>query len=182
MSGTFEPKNTLSEFLPVNVVWPDTEDTKEFGNRIQQIYRRIADGVNNREIGNYIAVTPSAGTVTTVEAITGQEWFGAGSETQSLIPRVTFRKVINFGVLPNNSTTSVAHGITFDLNSTMTKIYGAATDPSGPTFIPIPTSEPPGLTGNISIIVDGTNVNITTETNRTNFTRTIIVLEYLKNL
>jgi len=180
--STFQPDQTLSDYVPVNFIWPDPEDTKEFNSRIQQIYRRIADGVNCREIGNYLAVTPSAGTVTDVETLTGQFWFGSASATQSLVPRSSFRKVIDFGTLPNNGTTSVAHGVTFDSDSTMTRLYGSATDPTGPTFIPIPFADPGALASNISLTADGTNVNITTGSNRTNFTRTIVVMEYLKNL
>jgi len=182
MTFTFQPEDTLTDYLSVNVVWPEPEDTEAFNNSIQQIYRRIADGVNCREIANYVAVTPSGGTTTTVEAVTGQFWFGSGSETQSLVPRQTFRKVVDFGALPNTATKSVAHGVTFDADSTMTKLYAVGTDPTGPTFISIPFADTAAIASNISLTADGTNVNITTGSNRINFTRTIVVIEYLKNL
>ncbi len=180
--STFQPENSLTDYLPVNVVWPDPADGPEFNNSIQQIYRRIADGVNCREIANYMAVTPSATVTTSVETLTGQFWFGSATETQSNLPRGTFRKVINFGTLPNTATTSVAHGVTFDLNSTMTRLYAVATDPTGPTFFPIPFADTAAVASNISLTADGTNVNITTGSDRTNFTRCIVVMEYLKNL
>jgi len=178
---TFSPKDSIGEYLSTNVVWPNVEESSEFNNRLQQIYRSITDTVNCREIANYLGVTPSsAGGTTDIESLTGQQWFGSVSDTQSEVPRTTYRKVINFGILPNTGITSIAHGIIFDASTTMTKIYGSSTDPVGLNYIPIPFVSTV-LAGNISITVDATNVNISTGSDRTSFTRTIIVLEYLKN-
>ena len=182
---TLSNSEAISEFLPQNVIWPDPSDTEEFNNRVQQYYRNIANYLNAREIADYTGVTPSGGTVTEYEMLTGQQWFGATSETQNLIPRNSFRKVIEFGALPNASSKSVAHGLindlALDVNTTFTKILGAATNPTALSFLPLPFASPI-LTENISLSVDATKVTVTTGSNRTAYTRTLIVIEYLRNL
>ena len=182
LNPVYLPDDSVSEFLPINIEWPDPENTEEFNTALQQAYRSIADYMNWREIGTYLAVTPSAGVVTNVESLTGQAWFGSSSPTQSNVQRQTYRKVVNFGTLPNAATTSVAHGIPFDANYTMTKIYGVATDPVAFNYLPLPFADPTALANNIALTADGTNVNVITGINRTNFTRAIVVLEYLKNI
>jgi len=108
----------------------------------------------------------------------------SSTTAQTPTQRQAFRKVINFvdGTtvvsLPNAGSTSVAHGITVDANTTFTRIYGAATDPST-SFIPLPYSSPT-LVDNIELSVDGTNVTITTGSDRTGFTNCYVVVEYLK--
>lgn len=86
---------------------------------------------------------------------------------------------INFGTLPNTGTKSVAHNIPITVGVTFTRIYATASDTAGSLYIPIPFVE---TTGNeIQIDVDATNVNITTTSDRTNFTICYVVLEYIKN-
>jgi len=185
---SFDPKDSISPFLSDNLNWPSPSDEKDFNYRMQQSYRSISSYLNQREIANYMGVTPSgsAGTdVTELEVVTGQQWFGSGSDSQNIVPRMTFRKVINFGTLPNAGSKSVAHGLVMDLaldsNTTFTRILGAATDPTALSFLPLPFASPT-LNQNISLSVDATNVTVTTGIDRTAYTRAIIVIEYLRNL
>ncbi len=102
--------------------------------------------------------------------------------------RQVFRKVIAFGALPNAGTKSVAHGIDTlpqDLPNnyigfSFTRIYATATDPVNELYIPIPYAS--NVAANvIEINVDATNVNITTASNKTAYTITYVVLEYIKS-
>lgn len=94
--------------------------------------------------------------------------------------RDVYRKVIDFGALPNAGVKTVAHGITFDASSSLTHLYASATDPVNLLYIPIPYASPT-LANNIEISLDSTNVIITTGTNRSAFTICYVVIEWLKN-
>jgi hypothetical protein len=82
------------------------------------------------------------------------------------------------GALKNTGTTTAAHNITCDANTTFTRIYGVATDPVGLTYIPLPYIDVSGAF-NIQLYVNSTSVNIVTASNRSNFTICYVVLEYL---
>lgn len=96
--------------------------------------------------------------------------------------RQVFRKIVEFGALPNTATKSVAHGITITSGFNFTRIYATASDKSGAgtSYIPIPYASNT-LANNIELNVDATNVNITTGIDRTAYTDTWVILEYLKN-
>ena len=71
-----------------------------------------------------------------------------------------YEKTIDFGSLPNNTSKSVAHGI-----SNISRIYqidGIAVETSGNTYKNIPFTVHNTTTGNISMYVDHTNVYIQT--------------------
>jgi hypothetical protein len=88
--------------------------------------------------------------------------------------------VVNFGTLPNTSTKSVPHGIGISATYSGTQFTVVATDPVGLTMIPIPYAS--ATTANIiEFNVDAVNVNITTNSDRTNYTICLIVIEYLKD-
>ena len=99
--------------------------------------------------------------------------------------RQIFRKVIDTGQLPNTANKQIAHNITWlpALPATTTfigtRIYGVATDQTNRIMIPLPYSSPV-LAENIAVYVDGTNINITTGNNRTAFSISHIVVEFLK--
>jgi len=69
-----------------------------------------------------------------------------------------YRKVIDFGLLPNASSKNVAHGIT--TLAKVVRFYGTSGD--GTYQIPIPHVNTAGLNVSYSAYVDQTNVNITT--------------------
>ena len=98
--------------------------------------------------------------------------------------RQVFRKVINTGTLPNTGTTNTAHGITLlplagNTTFVFTRIYGCATDPVNKIFLPLPFASPTDAE-NIRIHADNTNIVITTGANRTAFTVSHVVVEYIK--
>lgn len=159
----------------VSQIFEFSPDSDEFKQLIVELFQNINDialVLNIKDSGYYVPT----------EFVNGQIFFPnpalSSTTSDSPVYRQVFRKVINFGTLPNAGTTSVAHGLTIDSNFTFTRIYGAATDPST-TFIPLPYSSTT-LVNNIELSVDTTNVNITTGIDRTGFTITYIILEYIK--
>jgi hypothetical protein len=172
---TFSPVNTQSSYLPVAFQLPKEDDM--FYDFISKRERLTASILNVKENGQY----------ETQEYLTAQQWFN--TSTAGLTKRYTFRKVIDFGALPNASAKSVAHGLVLDDGANpstwfFTKIYATAYDPSigAEKIISIPYYDIVGvaIANPIGIFGDQTNVTITTTSNRTNFTRCYVTLEYMK--
>lgn len=158
-------ENNAGLFIPTTMMIPD--DNEEMRVRLYQYLNTIALATNAKDTGYY----------TLEEFLCGQTFFPNPTilpgEANYLIKRGAYRKVVDFGALPNTATKSVAHGITIFNTFSFTRIYATATNPVGLSFFPIP--------GNgCNITVDATNVNITTTANMTAYTRCIVVLEYLK--
>lgn len=175
---TFGPPNAQSSYLPVEFDVPINPDSQR--QFINQRERLTASILNIKENANYELF----------ELLTAQQYFSTQAVGLPNNPRYTFRKVIDFGALPNNATKSVAHGLVLDdgVNPStwfFTRIYAEAFDPSvGAEFgISIPYYDiVAGAVANpINVYVDQTNVVITTTSNRTNFTRCYVTLEYIKN-
>lgn len=156
-----------SNQLPISYSYPKV-GSPEFEDGLNNTYKRIADAVNTKEGALYIPTEQS----------TFQLYF-TPADPQTLRP--TYRMVVDFGALPNTSTKTVAHNIDFTTEFSVTRIYGAATDPVNLVYIPLPYSSPT-LANNIELFINGTNVTVTTGSNRSAFTRCTIVIEYLKNL
>lgn len=151
------------------------DDFKEIMVRLYQQIGNISTTVNKKETGQFQVS----------EFVTGQLYFSNPSLSSSSLQypedRAVIRKVINFGALPNAGVKSVAHGITCTVMTSFTHIYGTATDPVGFNYVPIPYASNAAATDMIELYVDGTNVNINTGTiDRSNFTITYIVLEYIQ--
>lgn len=143
---------------------------KELLVRLYQNVNNIAQALNNRDQGYYFLQ----------EFENGQSLFQSPTAVNISPMRQIYRMVINFGALPNTGTTSVAHNIAPTSAFTFTRIYGAASDTTGLNYIPLPYASPT-LANNIELNADATNVNIITGSNRTNFTITYVILEYVKS-
>ena len=140
-----------------------------------QYLNNIALSVNIRDAGYYV----------TDEFVNGQNYFinpslNSNSSTTPVFRQV-YRKVINFGALPNAATKSVAHNILVNAAYTFTRIYGCASDPITLNYLPLPYSSSIALASNIELYVDATNVNIRTGANYSAYTTTYIILEYIKS-
>lgn len=157
-----------NNFLQETYIIPDDPSEKDL--KLRDYLGDIATATNTKDSGIYDAV----------ETITGQKFLPtfSTSTASNLNYRSVFRKVIDFGSLPNSTSKSVAHGITIDSNFSLTKLYAAATNPST-SFIPIPFASPT-LNLNISLELTATNVVITTGSNRTAYTRCFVIIEYIK--
>ena len=87
-----------------------------------------------------------------------------------------YRKVIDFGALPNNTSKSVTHGIN-NLSQviSLTGFAGSSINNGG---IPIPHA-----VDNYPVFmwIDDTDVFVQTTSDRTGYTKTYIIIEYTKN-
>jgi hypothetical protein len=142
-------------FLPANAqqayIPPSVilpEDPTLLRNVLTEKLQRLIEALNDKDIGQYNTV------------------------------RHVFRKVIDFGSLPNTGTKNVAHGLTWNANTRFTRIYGTATDPSTRS-IPLPYVDTTAGSS-IELSVDTTNVQIITAANYSGYTTTYIVLEYVQ--
>jgi len=174
--------DNTGSFIPTTQVWDISEiyatDVKSaaFKELIVRMYQQlntIALAINTKDTGYYPQF----------EMVNSQLWFPdptlSSETTQQPSYRQVIRKVINFGVLPNTGTTSVAHGITFTLKSRITRLYGVATNPSAPSYLSLPYASPTAA-NNIELNCDGTNVNVITGSNRSAYTTTYIVIEFIR--
>lgn len=170
-------------FIPTTNVWDvsqiyqtdvNSDMFKELIVLLYQNINQISVVLNMKDSGYY----------NTQEFVNGQLYFPnpalSSASTTTPVFRQVYRRVINFGALPNAATKSVAHEIPFNSAFTVTRIYGAATDPVNLSYIPLPFA---AITDNenIKLEVDATQVHITTGIDRTAYTFCYVVVEYLKN-
>ena len=151
-------QSSLQNQLPISIELP--EDTTDFRNRINDLYQKIATAVNSKEGGLYVPE----------EKITNQQYFDS-TDTQVL--KNVYRMVVDFGALPNTTSKSVAHNIDWDTDYNLTRSYGASTDPVAEEALPIPND-------GILLLINSTDVIVTTTSDRSSFTETTIVVEYTK--
>jgi hypothetical protein len=176
------PGNDIGLYIPTTNVWDtnqiqslqdESPQLKELLVRLYQNLNRMALAVNLKESGLFDLN----------EFVTGEQWFpNPVNADPSLfsIGRPIYRTVINFGALPNTGSKSVAHNITCYTQTSFTRIYGCATKPTTAfSYIPLPFASPV-LAENIKIEVDATNVVITTGSDRTAYTTSYVILEYLQ--
>ncbi len=156
-----------NNFLQTDFIVPP--DPSEGLVMVRTYLNQIATAVNTKDSGYYNAN----------QTVTGQQFVPTFDPSRSANAqyRDVVRLVVDTGALPNTATKSVAHGITFTANMVATRIYGAATNPNT-AWIPLPYASPV-LANNIELNLDATNVNITTGSNRTSFTTSYVVIEFV---
>jgi hypothetical protein len=172
--GSFIQTTQIWDIAFIEEVDVTSPEFKELLIRLYQQLNNIAVVLNTKDTGQYQLS----------EFVNSQLYFSdpALNSSTALSPqdRQVLRKVINFGTLPNAGTTAVAHGITCTVKTTFTRIYGTASDTAGKNYIPLPYASPTAA-NNIELKVDATNVTIITGSNRTAFTITYVILEYLQS-
>lgn len=173
--GAFIQTTQVWDVEQIEEIDVNSREFKELLVRLYQQINNIANVLNIKDTGYY----------SVSEFVNGQLFFPNPSLNSSTdqVPqeRQVIRKVINYTTaFPNTGTAIIPHGITCTSQTTFTRIYGVANDTTGKNYIPLPYASPT-LANNIELKVDGTNVTIVTGSNRTNFTITYIVLEYLQN-
>lgn len=144
---------------------------------LQQVLIQVIKSIGNL---NKTVNGKDTGIYSFTEFINSQGYYISSNSSQ---PISVFRKLINFGALPDTGNKPVAHNIPINANQdfTFTRIYGVATDPVNFVYLPLPYASPTPA-NNIELQVTDTNISITTGSNRTAFTRCYVVVEYLKNL
>jgi hypothetical protein len=174
MTSSFSPNPNF--LLPENFILPD--DPEEFRVKLRQHLNDIAIAVNNNVYGLF----------SSEETFTGKDFLPTFStdRSQNATFRDVFRVVIDTGTLPNAGTSTTPHGITTTQNFSITTIYGGATDPGVSTItrgIPLPYINTTTPGDSVEVDIDATNIRITTTTgNYTSFTRSFIVIEYIKEV
>ena len=153
--------NSSDQPLVANQVdTPDFADNfEDFLEQFEREYNKLTDAVNSKEGALYLPQ----------ELATFQKYF------DSVDPQSTknvYRKVIEFGTLPNNSTKRVQHNVTLTSTARLTNLYGASTDPSSISFRPLA----PG----IELTADSTDIIVTTTSDLSNYRETTVVFEYTK--
>lgn len=162
---SFSSDNPLqTNQLPISVEFPTEPKLLQVINT--ETYKRTANAVNTKESGLYL----------NQEMASFKQYFTPDNPMKN---RNVYRKVIDFGALPNTAVKTVAHGIAFDSDSTLVQLYGAATDPTALQYIPLPYSSAAG--DPIELSANSTNIRIRTLSDWTSYTRCYVVIEWLKN-
>lgn len=180
--ATTNPNMNTGSFIATTNVWDTSqlEDIDVNSPEFKELLVRLYQNINNIVL---ILNTKDTGIYSQTEFINTQQYFpqqsvifGTNQETNY---RTVYRKVINFGALPNAGSKSVAHNIPVDERYSLTRLYASATNPvSTFSLIPIPFASPV-LNENIKIEMTGTNITITTGINRTAYTICYVVAEYI---
>ncbi len=173
--GAFVPTNYIFDVQQLQSVEVTSPEFKELLVRLYQNINTMALVLNVKDTGMY-QVT---------ELVNGQLYFSNPNNNSSTVAapalRQVYRKVINYTTgLPNTTSVAIPHNIVCTAATTFTRIYATSSDTAGKNYIPIPYASPT-LANNIELKVDATNVTIITGSNRSNFTQTYIVLEYLQS-
>lgn len=151
------------------------EKLKELIIRLDNKISDISKVVNSKVTGLRVQDEVATGELFYVNPT----WDPAVNSTSPIL-RPVFSRTINFGVLPNTATKTVAHNVVFDTNCTMTRLYGTATNQAARTYIPIPYIDTTVANDHIALWADHTNVYVATKSNRSAYTLCTIVMEYLK--
>ena len=128
---------------------------------INDLYQSIASSVNNKIGGLYVPQEKS----------NGEQYF---DRTNVQKYKNVYRMVVDFGSLPNATSKSVRHNVpSWNINFRLTAAWGAASNPETEEYLPIPNE-------GILLMINSTDVTITTTSDRSSFTETTVVLEYTK--
>ena len=159
------PINSQQSFLPTTLILPDVDQKDEFNYVLTDFIKKMIAAINEREVAQY----PFD------EIQTGQKFSDRRELTQQIS---TYRKVIDFGALPDNTTKTVPHQIAVTGSTIFTRIYGVANDP-GTSFIPLPFSSSVASEA-IKLEITPNDVEITTGIDYSDYTETLVILEYFQ--
>lgn len=174
-NGVFVPSTNIwdvEQLLSVDVQSPEF---KELLVRLYQNINTICLALNIKDTGQYQLA----------EFVNGQNFFPNPANNTSTLQlandRQVFRKVIDFGALPNATTKDTAHGIFITTKTRFTRIYAVATNP-GSAFIPIPfVGVGPDVANQAEISIGSVYVHITTSWNASAYTTCYVILEYIQD-
>lgn len=167
--------STSFNFQPEVYLFPE-QYNDDFRLQLRKYLNNIASALNVKENGFYLEEeTPTAGVFIPI---------ATPKSSANVKFRPMFRKVVDFGALPNATTKSVPHGISTTENYSIIKLQGGATDAGVSTLNSALAIPMDGIPNNqrVSLTMDATDVIIQTSMDRTNYTRTFIVIEYIKEV
>lgn len=166
----------LGLFVPTTQIW--NLEGLNIDPKLQPLFLQLYQNINNIATALNLKET---GYYAQEEMVIGKQYYpdpALGSNTSQYPQyRQVFRKVIDFGALPNSGTKQVAHGIDVNNRLKFTHIYGVANDTSGHKYIPLPYAHP---TERVILNVEGNNAQVNTATDMTRYDTTYVVLEYIK--
>lgn len=181
MASSIPSQSNFGSFVPTTNIWDIQQlqsldidpQLKELLVRLYQNINVLSLSVNTRDAGYYVQE----------EFLNGQIYFPdpalTSTTAQSPVLRQVFRKVVNFGALPNAGSKSVAHNITVTPGYSLTRLYAAATNDTQTSFIGIPFASPT-LNENIKLEMTDTDMTITTGIDRTSYTICYVIAEFIK--
>ena len=167
--GTTQNWN-IQDITNINSIDPELKEV------LINLYRNLntmALAINYKQSGMFLAQ----------EVVTsGLLYFDASNKNvgESQTVRNIFRTTINFGVLPNAGTKSIAHDIEVTSGYQLVALYGGATNTARTSFIPLPFSSPTALNENIRVEADATDIIITTSIGYSDYIESTIIIEYVK--
>jgi hypothetical protein len=178
-------QNQFGTQLPTTEIYDVSQELKEsdysnasIGELLVRLYQNtnsIIGALNAKESGYY----------DTQQVVSGQLFFpnssAATPQELNWNYRPGIRKLIFYTTaLPNTGTVPIPHLIDFtnSPNFTFTHIYGCTNNPTTHEGLPLPYAHPTAANA-IALSADATKVYITTGSDRTGWTITYIVLEYL---
>jgi len=164
-SSTLIPISNVVDASLLKDIKVESPEFKTFLTSLTENVNSLLLAVNAKDVGIY----------NDQETLAGQNYFDNDKNEQ----RPVFRKVINFGALPNAANKTVAHGLDSTWSYKFTRIYGVASDSTNKLYLPIPYATATAI-DIIELFVDSVNVNITTGKDRTAYDTTYVVLEYLE--
>lgn len=147
-------------FVEIRSVPGEWEDSAVF---LDWYLEQIVNSLNSKSGGTYFSqILPTGNKI------------AIGSKSFDIL-----RKTFNFGPLPNNTTKSVAHGITVGDTFRIFNIYLSANDPTDKRYF---CTQNYSLTsGNmVRLEIDATNVNVTTNGDYTAYSDCFVIVEYFQ--
>ena len=175
-------RNSSGAFVPTTSVWDTTELFREelSGKALQRLMVKLYQNLNNQAM---VLNVKDSGYYDKQDFVCGQLFFPNSNPASVRAGKVGYRPVhrvaIEFGALPNNTTKSVAHGITMNDSFSCTRIYGTSTNKQTNKSLPLPYVGI-GIGTEVELWVDGTNVNIKTAGNLTTYLHTYVIIEFIK--
>jgi hypothetical protein len=171
--------DSAGAFVPTTFAW-DSSELQGMDVTSDRFKEMLVNLCQNLDLMQSTLNLKDSAHYNTSEFVNGQVFFPSSStnssNTNTMVGRQVYRKVINFGALPNTTTKSVTHDLNITTGYTFTRIYATASDTTNRTFIPIPNAST-----DINLEVDATNVKIKTAGNFSSYDTTYVILEYLKS-
>jgi len=181
MSSSISNQSNFGSFIPTTNSWEIEEiQSSSLDPKLKELLVRLYQNMNNMAV---VVNTKDSAIYDTQEFVTGGLYFPNPTQMQpnamSAVYRPIFRKVINFGPLPNATTINVYHQIPINSGFIFVGLKGGATKNDMSSMITFPFSSPT-LNENIKIVITPTQISITTAIDYSSYTTTYIVVEYLK--
>lgn len=181
-------QNNVGLFIDTTQIWDEYLQAAQEGIDARELFLRLYQNINKIAIALNLK---DSGLYSQTEFVNGQVWcpineitnfvgtVGSANSQANAEPRQVYRKIVFCGALLNAAAKTIPHGIAISDTTRFVRIYGAANTintSATKLYKPIPCT---GVNP-IDLLVDATNITLTTTTNLTAFNEVWVVLEYLK--